>query len=98
VRYAIVAITVVALLAAGVASEWRGPSSTGVPAIELRPPRADEQRLKTAPKAAQKREQSSEMSGGAGATPAGAQVPARAGEHDEGDDDSWEDDGDDSGD
>ena len=92
VRYAILAMTVLALLAAGTAYEWRGPSSsTSVPAIELRPLQADERRPTTAPKAAQKREERSEVSGGT--TPAPAEVLARAREHED-DDDSWDDDGD----
>ena len=91
-RYAILAMTVLALLAAGTAYEWRGPSSsTGVPAIELRPLQADERRPTRTATAAQKRDERSEVSGGA--APAPAEVPAPVGEY-EGDDDSWDDDGD----
>jgi hypothetical protein len=97
VRYAILAITVLALLAAGAAYELRGPSSPDVPAIELRHLQEDERRPRTTPEAPRKREESSEVSRGIGATPAPAQAPAPAGGDDEGGDDSWDNDGDDGG-
>jgi len=102
VRYVMLAVIALALLAAGAAYESRGPSGTQVPAIELRPTEKNERKPTKRPDPAPERKKSAGTgsgteSGGGGAAPAPAPAPAPAGEDDDGDDDRWEDDGDDDG-
>jgi hypothetical protein len=105
--YALAAIALLALVAAGAAYESRAPSRTMVPAIELRlapvrtiqvqaPTRVVKARRKAKPKIqtrkrASARARFSSGRGGAGAAPAPPSPPLRAGE----DNSDRDDDGDD---
>jgi hypothetical protein len=100
VRYLILALIVLGLLAAGVAYESQNASSTRVPAIELRPsepPQTGRQSDGTkrgtgrdGPSSGATRERSG--SGGSGAAPVPAPSPIPAGDDDDGDDDDGDDD------
>src|SRR5687768_6768333 len=91
VRYAVIALAMLALLLAGARYASRAPGPAEVPAIELlSDPGAKERPEPTEPRKKQKhRKPKPSSGGGGGAAPAPAPAPAPAGDDDsdEGDDD-----------
>jgi hypothetical protein len=98
VRYALLALAIFAVLAAGPVYEWRGSKGTDVPAIELRPERPRGEKAAKLPTVRKERRSERRSDSTEGATPAPAPAPAPAGGDDDDDDDGEDDDGDDDGD
>jgi hypothetical protein len=91
-RYALLALAVIAVLGAGWVYEWRGSEDTVVPAVELRSEQPAREIGRPKVEKERRADHQSETGSRGGARLAPAPVPVPAGGDDEGDDDDGGDD------